>query len=120
VTTVRLKYLHCFRDRHGHARYYFRYRGQRWPIPAPTDEGFATEYDRLRAHIKANALPRHRAGNVNYMPGSLGWVIERFLTSDLYNKRAETTRRNYRRVLDQLREKRYSDGVVVRIVGFCH
>jgi hypothetical protein len=26
---VRFKYLHGFRDCHGHARYYFRYRGQR-------------------------------------------------------------------------------------------
>jgi integrase len=38
------------------------------------------------------------------MPGSLAWAIEKFLASPLYNERAETTRRNYRRVLDQLRE----------------
>jgi integrase len=102
VTKVRLKYLHCFRDRHGRARYYFRYRGQRWSIPAPGTEGFATAYDGLLAHIKDNPLTcRH---NLEFMPGSLGWAIERFLASPLYNERAETTKRNYRRVLDQLRQ----------------
>jgi integrase len=39
------------------------------------------------------------------MPGSLAWAIEKFLASPLYNERAETTRRNYRRVLDQLRQR---------------
>jgi integrase len=38
------------------------------------------------------------------MPGSLGWVIEKFLASPLYSERAKTTKVNYRRVLDQLRE----------------
>src|SRR5262249_16063444 len=104
MTTVRLKYLHCFRDRHGRARYYFRYRGQQWPIPAPGTEGFATAYEKLLANIRSHH-------NVKFMPGSLGWAIEKFLASPLYNERAETTRRNYRRVLDQLRES-YGTGLL--------
>jgi integrase len=109
MTGIRLKYLHCFRDRHGRARYYFRYRGQRWPIAAPGSEGFATAYDGLLAHIKANPFStRH---NVEFMPGSLGWAIEKFLASPLYNERAETTKRNYRRVLDQLRQS-YGAGLL--------
>lgn len=111
MTKVRLKYLHCFCDRHGHARYYFRYRGQRWPIPAPSEEGFATEYDRLLAYVKANPLQPRQVGIVKFMPGSLAWAIERFLASPLYEKRAATTKRNYRRVLDQLRE-RYGAGLL--------
>ena len=98
MTKVRLKYLHCFTDRHGQARYYFRYRGQQWPLPAPHSEGFATAYDALFAGRKV------RRGNVEFMPGSLAWAIEKFLESPLYNERAETTRRNYRRVLDRLRQ----------------
>jgi hypothetical protein len=70
MTEVRLKYLHGFRDRHGHARYYFRYRGQRWPIPAPHEEGFASAYDALLAHIKANPVRATR--DVAFMRGSLG------------------------------------------------
>jgi len=102
MTGIRLKYLHCFRDRHGRARHYFRYRGQRWSIPAPHTEGFANAYDGLLAQIKANSLPK--GDNLQFMPGSLGWAIEKFLASKLYDERAETTRRNYRRVLDQLRK----------------
>jgi integrase len=103
VTKVRLKYLHCFPDRHGKARYYFRYRGQRWPIPAPGTEGFATAYDGLLAHIKAN--PFRSTATIEFMPGSLGWTIEKFLASPLYSNRAESTKRNYRRILDHLRGK---------------
>jgi integrase len=103
MTGVRLKYLHCFTDRHGKPHYYFRYRGQRWPLPAPGAVGFATAYDGLLAHIKAN--PFRSAATVEFMPGSLGWVIEKFLGSPLYSNRAESTRRNYRRILDQLRGK---------------
>jgi integrase len=109
MTEIRLKYLHSFCDRHGHARYYFRYRGQRWSIPAPGEEGFATTYDALLANIKNNPLPLPK--NVAFMRGSLGWVIERFLASPAYVERAETTRRNYRRVLDALKE-RYGTGLI--------
>jgi hypothetical protein len=92
MTGVRLKYLHCFRDRHGRARYYFRYRGQQWPIPAPGTQGFASAYDGLLAHIKAN--PFRSGATVEFMPGSLGWAIEKFLASPLYNERAKTTKVN--------------------------
>jgi integrase len=103
MTGIKLKYLHCFRDRHGGARYYFRYRGQRWVLPAPGTEGFATAYDALLKHIKANPFPK--SNNVAFIPGSLGWAIEKFLASPLYNERADSTKKNYRRILDQLREK---------------
>jgi integrase len=109
MTGVRLKYLHCFTDRHGRARYYFRYRDQQWPLPAPGTEGFATAYDGLLAHIKAN--PLLIGSNVEFMPGSLAWAIEKFLASPLYNERARTTKRNYRRILDQLRES-YGAGLL--------
>ena len=86
MTKVRLKYLHCFNDRHGKPHCYFRYRGQQLPLPTPGTEGFATAYDALLTNIKV----RH---NVEFMPGSLAWAIEKFLASPLYNQRAETTRR---------------------------
>ena len=53
MTEVRLKYLHSFVDRHGHVRYYFRYRGNRWTLPGPHEEGFATAYDALLTQIRA-------------------------------------------------------------------
>jgi hypothetical protein len=90
MTRVRLKYLHCFNDRHGKPHCYFRYRGQQWRLPAPGTEGFAAAYDSLLARIKAFCDTR----NVEFMPGSLGWAIEKFLASPLYNKRADTTKRS--------------------------
>ena len=109
MTKVRLEYLHSFTDRHGNPHYYFRYRGKRWPLPPPSAGGFATAYDGLLAHIKANRLLI--GSNVEFMPGSLAWAIERFLASPLYNERAPTTKQNYRRVLDQLRQS-YGTGLL--------
>src|SRR5437773_7617859 len=87
MTGVKLKYLHCFNDRHGKPHCFFRYRGKRWPLPLPGTEGFATAYDALLKHIKAN--PLQIGSNVQFMPGSLAWAIEKFLASPLYNERAE-------------------------------
>lgn len=108
MTEVRLKYIHSFVDRHGHVRYYFRYRGQRWPIPAPHEPAFATAYEARKAEIKNNPAARK---NIVYLPGSLGAVIEKFLASPAYKGRAETTKRNYRRVLDELKQ-RYGAGLI--------
>jgi integrase len=45
------------------------------------------------------------------MRGSLGWVIERFIASPAYQTRAEATKRNYRRVIDALKQ-RYGAGLI--------
>src|SRR5262249_55847299 len=89
MTEVRLKYLHSFRDRHGHVRFYFRYRGNRWPLPDPYEEGFATAYDALLTEIKSNPIQLPK--NLIFMRGSLGWVIEQFIASPAYQTRAEAT-----------------------------
>ena len=101
MTSIRLKYLQSFADRFGRVHYYFRYRGNRWPLPGPHEPGFATAYDALLTQIKAN--PIALKNNVHFMRGSLGWVIEQFLTSTAYEGRAEATKRNYRRVIDALK-----------------
>jgi integrase len=100
MTTVRLKYVHAFVDRHGRARYYFRHHGQRWPLPAPGDEGFMAAYEACKARIATNPAATAR---VAFLPGSLGWAIERFLSSDDYRGRAEATKVGDRRLLDELR-----------------
>jgi integrase len=109
MTEVRLKYLHSFVDRHGHVRYYFRYRGNRWTLPGPHEEGFATAYDALLTQIRANPIPLKNS--IAFMRGSLGWVIEQFIASPAYQTRAEATKRNYRRVIDALKQ-RYGTGLM--------
>src|SRR5262245_24730772 len=100
MTTVRLKYLHAFVDRHGRARYYFRHHGRRWPLPTPGEEGFLAEYEACKARIASKPVTTAR---VAFLPGSLGWAIEKFLASDDYKNRAEATRTGDRRLLDELR-----------------
>jgi integrase len=101
MTTVRLRYVHSFVDRHGHARYYFRIRGQRWPLPPPGDPGFMVAYEACKAQIASGAVATAR---VMFGPGTLGWVIERFISSDDYRRRAYETRRSDRLILDELRK----------------
>jgi integrase len=101
MTTLRLRYVHSFVDRHGHARYYFRFRGQRWALPTLGDPGFMTAYEACKARIASGGLPA--APRVAFLPGSLGWAIERFLGSDEYRRRAPATQAGDRRILDELR-----------------
>jgi integrase len=107
MTTIRLKYVHCFADRFGHVRHYFRYRGERWALPAPHEPGFATAYDALLTRIKSNPI----AHNVAFMRGSLGWTIEAFVASPAFERLAEATKRNYRRILEALKQ-RYGTGLL--------
>jgi integrase len=109
MTNIRLKYLHSFRDRFGRVHYYFRYRGNRWPLPGPHEQGFATAYDALLTEIKANPIPLPK--NLIFMRGSLGWVMEQFIASPAYQTRAEATKQNYRRVIDALKQ-RYGAGLM--------
>jgi hypothetical protein len=100
MTTIRLKYMHAFVDRHGRARHYFRHQGKRWPLPAPGEQGFTAAYEACKARIVTNPAPVAR---VAFLPGSLGWAIEKFLASDDYRARAEATKTGDRRLLDELR-----------------
>ena len=61
MVTVRLRYLHGFVDKTGRVRYYFRYRGTRWPLPGqPGTSEFTATYDAL---LK-KCLPTKRGSNV--------------------------------------------------------
>lgn len=104
MTLVRLKYLHSFVDRHGHVRYYFRYRGKRWLLPAPEAAGFATAYEALKNSVVGQTTTASK--NIAFMRGTLGWGIEQLFCSEPYKKdRAATTKRNHRRVGDELRQR---------------
>ena len=59
MVTVRLRYVHGFVDRTGHARYYFRHKGQRWPLPGiPGSKVFGAAYDALYQQLIASANRR--------------------------------------------------------------
>jgi integrase len=99
MATLRLRYVHAFVDRLGKPRYYFRHAGQRWPLPGqPGSAEFTQRYDELLRGCKP---PKD---NVAFGPNTLGYVIEKFIACDGFKRKAHHTRRQYRRILDRLKE----------------
>lgn len=107
MTDVRLRYIHEFIDRHGKPRYYFRHRGQQWSLPPPGDPGFMAAYEACKTAIAAGVLQP----KVSFLPGTLGWAIERFTATDEYKARPAKSRANLRQVFDELR-RRYGAGLL--------
>jgi integrase len=102
MATMRLRYVHSFVDKTGHTRFYFRYRGKRWPLSgAPGSSEFALRYDELRRDC---IKPEPGRGNVAFGPNTLGSVIEKYITSDAFTSKAHHTKRQYRRLLDRIKE----------------
>ena len=101
MATMRLRYVHSFVDKTGRVRFYFRHRGKRWPLPGqPGSAEFSARYDELRREHVAPG----RNTNVAFGPNTLGFVIEKFLASESFTSKAYNTRRQYRQVLDRLKE----------------
>jgi integrase len=103
MTRVRLPYVDSFVDRHGHPHWYFRFRGKRWPLPAPGSPGFLEAYERLKKAVQENTAA---VALVSFLPGSLGHAIEKLTGDKSYIKtRASSTRKGERRLFDHLRTK---------------
>jgi enterobacteria phage integrase len=101
MVTVRLRYVHGFADRTGRVRFYFRHRGKRWPLPGqPGTVEFVARYDELLRQC----LVKDQATNVAFGPGTLGQVIEKYLASDEFARKATSTKTVYRKLLDELKE----------------
>jgi integrase len=102
MATLRLKYVHSFVDKTGRVRFYFRHRGKRWTLPgAPGTSEFGAEYERLLHQTRAE---KHVSNNIVFAPTTLGYVIEQYIVSEKFTKRALSTRRIYRPLLDRLKE----------------
>jgi integrase len=100
MATMRLRYVHSFVDKTGRVRFYFRYHGERWPLPGePGSAAFAARYDELRQrHVRTTP------GNVVFGPHTMGAVIEKWLASEAFASKAHHTKRQYRRLLDRIKE----------------
>jgi integrase len=102
MATMRLRYVHSFVDRTGRVRFYFRHRGKRWPLSGrPGSVEFAARYDELRRDC---IKPEPGRGNIAFGPSSLGAVIEKYIASESFTSKAHHTRRQYRRILDRIKE----------------
>jgi integrase len=101
MAAIRLRYIKSYLDRHGKPRYYFRRKGYaNAPLPPPGSPGFMTAYEAANTAPKAATAARNC---VRFLPGSLGWAIERFMTSPEYGGRARNTRLQDQRLFDELR-----------------
>jgi enterobacteria phage integrase len=101
MATMRLRYVHSFVDKTGRVRFYFRHCGKRWPLPGePGSAAFAARYDELRRECLVARAPN----NVAFGPGTIGWVIERYLVGSDYTSKAPGTQQIYRAALDRLKE----------------
>src|SRR5262245_8366771 len=101
--TDNLKYVTSFKDRHLKRRFFFRYRHQKFKLPGkPEDAAFHETYARYLAAVESGVLGRNE--NLAYLKGSIGWVIEKFLSSDVgFKKLKPGSQRNYRRCLDTIK-----------------
>jgi integrase len=105
-----------------HVRVYFRHPKSSQLTALPTDETsreFAQQYDALLAALSTKVKVRDPSvrvarnrddGNVQYRPATLGWFVEKYLASDVFNPAskqafAEGTRYNYRKHLDLLKAR---------------
>jgi integrase len=95
-----LRYVQSYIDRHGKPRHYFRRKGYpKVSLPPPGSPGFMAAYEAANK-LAAPDAPR---AHVRFLPGSLGWAVERFMGSQAFADRAENTRLADRRIFDELR-----------------
>ena len=101
MAAIRLPYVKSYLDRHGKSRHYFRRKGfANVPLPPPGSQGFMAAYE---AANTASLSPTAARDRVRFLPGSLGWALERFIASPEYAERAKNTRLQDQRLFDELR-----------------
>jgi integrase len=92
---IKLKYVHQFVDRNGHARFYFRRGGVRKPLPGlPGSSEFMATYGDMLDAAPASAPMRHDG------VGSVGAAVKGYLASAEFIGLAAITRVSRRRILE--------------------
>jgi integrase len=105
MALLRLRYVHSFVDKTGRARYYFRHRGKRWPLPGgPGTSEFAAAYSEAKREAGGGEPQPRTPANLRYGPKSLGHVIDRYIASDDFTKTSASTQRRYRPILEELKD----------------
>jgi integrase len=104
VTTIRLKYVHAFVDRHGRPRHYFRRHGKRVRLPGlpgstEFQEAYAAALDGPAAAPPIVTVPRAD----RTLPGTVNAMVVGYLASAAFHGLAPSSQRDYRRILDELR-----------------
>jgi len=94
---IQLRYIHKFRDRHGQMRYYFRRNGIHTPLPGlPGSDEFMAAYAAALNDQPAPTVQKRPEAK----PGTFAALASRYYGSPHYLSLSETSRKNYRRVID--------------------
>ena len=96
MSRIKLRYVHQFVDRNGHARYYFRRGGARRPLPGlPGSSEFMAAYGAMLADPALPVVVAHHAG-----VGSVAAAVKGYLASAAFVGLADLTRVSRRRILE--------------------
>jgi integrase len=90
-------YTHCFRDRHGRLRCYYRRHGKRIRLPLPNDPDFMLAYQR--------AATPPEAAEATIKNGSVDAAIISYYQSAAFKELAQSTKYMQRSQLERFRKK---------------
>jgi integrase len=98
MTTISLKYIDTFTDRHGQRRYYFRRNGRRFPLPGkPGSHEFMDAYANALAETGSNEVRVKRSAPA---PRTFAALAPLYFQSAHFKGLSQTSRGNYRRIID--------------------
>src|SRR5262249_18964356 len=100
MTSVKLQFIHEFRDRHGKVRRYFRRPGHKL-MPLPGLPGSA-EFNRAYEEALAGAS-RVEIGIGRTRAGSIAAMVVGYMGTAAFHKLAPASKQQYRRILEGLR-----------------
>lgn len=98
---VRLKHISRFRDRHGKWRHYLRVPGRK-QVPLPGEPG-SPEF--MAAYVAGLASAEPAPEKPKAAPGSLDALAMSYYASDAYRGLRDSTKRAYRRIVEEIRTK---------------
>ncbi len=103
VTTIKLRHINRFRDRHGHLRHYLRLPG-RSAVALPGAPGSPEFMAAYHAEI-AKAAPAPREARAAVHPGSFDALAIAYYASDAWAELRGSTQAAYRRIVESIRAK---------------
>jgi integrase len=100
--TMALRYI----QRQG-VYHYFRFPGMKNVRidGLPGSPEYLAHYERLLVHVRPMPVIEPPPAPVEYLPGSIGWVIKQFMVDKKFTRKAAGTQGTYRRVLDLIKRE---------------
>lgn len=103
LTSLRLKFVHRFRDRHGKTRHYFRRPGCK-TVALPGLPGSAEFMAAYQAALAGHSAPRIEIGAAHTKPGTVAAAVVAYFGSIAFGNLAPCTKRTQRYILERFRE----------------